>query len=168
VRVPVEEVTLTARFKVDLVDVDEAVISEIHRLFAEYREIVNELLELTISNHITSFTKLYYTKYHELRKRHLMLPSQYIVTACRHAASIYKPFIERKKLGICKREKPAFKGRTLWLNKQLFKLDVESWKVSIAIREIRWFTLKWITLKLLHGKYHNKFKGMKPSEAHWC
>ena len=29
---PVEEIILTARFKVDLVDVDEATISEIHRL----------------------------------------------------------------------------------------------------------------------------------------
>ena len=165
---PVEEITLTAKFKVDLTDVDEGAISEIYRLFDEYREIVNELIDFATSNNITSFMRLCYAKYRELRQRYPTLPSQYIVTACRHAASIYKSFIERKKLGICKREKPAFKGRTLWLNKQLFKLDVESWKVSIAIREIRWFTLKWITLKLLHGKYHNKFKGMKPGEAHWC
>jgi len=162
---PVEKITLTAKFKVDLADVDESAISEIYRLFDEYREIVNELIDFATSNNITSFMRLCYAKYRELRQRYPTLPSQYIVTACRHAASIYKSFIERKKLGICKRDKPAFKGRTLWLNKQLFKLDVESWKVSIAIREIRWFTLKWITLKLFHGKYHDKFKGMKPGEA---
>jgi len=34
--VPVERVTLTARLKADLVDVDEAVISGIHRLLEEY------------------------------------------------------------------------------------------------------------------------------------
>jgi hypothetical protein len=35
---PVEEIKLTASFKIDLVDVDEAAISEIHRLFKEYQE----------------------------------------------------------------------------------------------------------------------------------
>jgi len=52
---PVEEIILTARFKVDLVDVDEATISEIHRLFKEYRRIVNELIEHVHSHEITSF-----------------------------------------------------------------------------------------------------------------
>jgi hypothetical protein len=57
---PVEEILLTARFKVDLADVDEATISEIHRLFAEY---------------------------HELRQKNSILPSHYIYTAGRPPAS---------------------------------------------------------------------------------
>jgi len=98
VRMPVEEVMLTARFKADLVDVDEAVISEIRRLFAEYREIVNELLELVVSNHIMSFVELYHAKYRELRQRYSTLPSHYIVNACRHAG-IYKSFIKKRGAG---------------------------------------------------------------------
>ena len=117
VRMPVEEVMLTARFKVDLVDVDEAVISEIYRLSEEYREIVNELLELAVSNHITSFVELYHAKYRELWQRCPTLPSHYVVNACRHAASIYKSFIKRRELGMCEKEKPMFKRWVIWLDK---------------------------------------------------
>ena len=55
-----EKIALTARFKVDLADVEEAVISEIYHLFKEYKEIVNELVEFAMSKHITSFMELYY------------------------------------------------------------------------------------------------------------
>ena len=96
---PVEEIKLTARFKVNLVDVDKAAISEIHRLFKEYQRIVNELIEYAHSHGITSFISLYHAKYRELRQRHPTLPSHYIVTACRYAASIYESFIELKKMG---------------------------------------------------------------------
>jgi len=89
---PVEEVTLTTRFKVDLTDVDEAVISEIQRLFAEYQEIVNELIKFATSKHITSFVELHHAKYRELRQRYPILPGRYIITACRHATRIYKSF----------------------------------------------------------------------------
>ena len=157
---PVEEITLTAKFKVDLVDVDEAVIPEIYRLFKEYWEIVNELLSLAVDKHITSFIGLYHAKYRELRQRYPTLPSKYIVTACRHAASIYKSFMELKKLGICEKDSPTFKGRVIWLHKDLFRLDVENWRVSIAVHNG-----KWITLKLLHRRYHEKFKRMEMGEA---
>jgi len=157
---PVEEVTLTTKFKVDLTDVDESMISEIYRLFEEYREIVNELIEYAHSHGITSPRLLWYAKYRELRRKYSILPSHYIYTACRHAASIYKSFIELKKLGMCEKDRPTFKRRTIWLDKQLFKLDAEGWKVSIAVHNGR-----WITLRLLHGKYHEKFKGMEVGEA---
>jgi putative transposase len=157
---PVEEITLAARFKVDLTDVDEAAISEIYRLFAEYRGIVNELIEYAHSHGITSFFSLRHAKYRELRQRYPTLPSHYIDTACRHAASIYKSFIELKKMGICEKEKPVFKRWTIWLDRQLFKLDVEGWRASIAVHGG-----KWVALRLLHGKYHDKFKDIKPGEA---
>jgi putative transposase len=157
---PVEEITLTARFKVDLMDVDEAAISEIRHLFAEYRRIVNELIEHVHSHRTTSFISLHRAKYRELRQRHPTLPSHYIDAACRHAASIYESFIEMKKMGMCDKEKPIFKGQTIWLDNHLFKLDVEGWRASIAVHGG-----KWVALKLLHGKYHDKFKNMKLDEA---
>jgi len=157
---PVEEIRLTAKFKVDFTDADEATISEIHRLFKEYQRIVNELIEYAHSHGITSSMRLWYAKYRELRQRHPTLPSHYINTACRLAASIYESFIELKKLGMCEKEKPVFKRWTIWLDDHLFKLDVEGWKVSMAVHGGR-----WITLKLLYGKYHERFKGMELREA---
>ena len=157
---PVEEIKLTASFRVDLTDVDEAAISEIRHLFAEYRRIVNELIEHAHSHRTTSFISLHHAKYHELRQRYPTLPSHYIDTACRHAASIYKSFLELKKMGVCEKEKPVFKRWAIWLDKQLFKLDIEGWRASIAVHGGR-----WITLRLLHGKYHDKFRDMKLGEA---
>jgi len=157
---PVEKIKLTAKFKVDLTDADEAAISEIHRLFKEYRRIMNELIEYAHSHKVTSFISLYHAKYRELRQRYPTLPSRYIVTACRYASSVYKSFVEMKKLGMCEKEKPAFKGQVIWLHKKLFRLDVESWRASIAVHGGR-----WVTLRLLHGKYHERFKGMALGEA---
>jgi putative transposase len=157
---PVEEIRLTVKFKVDFTDVDEAAISEIYRLFAEYQGIVNELIEYAHAHKVTSFISLHHAKYRELRQRYPTLPSHYIDTACRHAASIYKSFIELKKMGVCEKEKPVFKRWTIWLDRQLFKLDVEGWRASIAVHGGR-----WVTLRLLHGRYHDRFKNMKPGEA---
>ncbi|MCL7394421.1 MAG: RNA-guided endonuclease TnpB family protein, partial [Thaumarchaeota archaeon] len=157
---PMEEIKLAASFKIDLADVDEATISEIYHLFTEYQGIVNELIEHAHAHKVTSFISLYHAKCRELRQRHPTLPSHYIVTACRYAASIYESFIELKKMGMCEKEKPIFKGRTIWLDGHLFKLDTENWRASIAVHGRR-----WVVLRLLHGKYHDKFKDMKPGEA---
>jgi putative transposase len=116
---PVEEIKLTASFRVDLTDVDEAAISEIYCLFKEYRGIVNELIKYAHSHRTTSFITLYHVKYRELRQRHPTLPSHYIFTACRLAASIYESFIELKKMGMCERERPIFKGWTILLDQAI-------------------------------------------------
>jgi putative transposase len=157
---PLEEIRLTAKFKGGFTDADEATISEIHRLFKEYRKIVNELIEYAHSHGITSFISLHRAKYRELRQRHPTLPSHYIFTACRYASSVYESFVEMKELGMCEKERPIFKGRAIWLDSTLFKLDIEGWRVSIIVHGGR-----WVTLRLLHGRYHDKFKGMKPGEA---
>ena len=157
---PVEEIKLIASFRVDLVDVDETTISKIYHLFKEYRRIVNELIEYAHPHRTTSFISLHRVKYRELRQRYPTLPSHYIDTACRHAASIYKSFIELKKMGVCEKEKPVFKRWTIWLDRQLFKLDVEGWRVSIAVHGGR-----WVALRLLHGRYHDKFKSMSLGKA---
>ena len=160
---PVEKITLTASFKVDLTDVDEATISEIYRLFDEYREIVNELIEYAHLHKIINHIRLCHAKYHELRQKHPTLPSHYIVTACHHAASINLSFIKLKKLGIHKKNRkkiPTFRKRMILLDDHLFRLDTENWKASIAL-----YNRRRITLKLLHGRHHDKFKGMKPGES---
>jgi len=157
---PVEEVTLAASFKVDLTDVDESAISEIYRLFDEYEEIVNELLSLAVDKHTTNFVKLYHVKYRELRQRYPTLPSHYIFTACRYAASIYKSFTKLKRIGMCEMDRPTFKGRAIWLDDHLFRLDAESWRALIAVHGG-----KWVTLRLLHGEYHERFRGMEHGEA---
>jgi putative transposase len=41
----------------------------------------------------------------------------------------------------------------------LFKLDTENWRASITVHKGR------IILKLLHGRYHDRFKEMRPTEA---
>jgi putative transposase len=65
-----------------------------------------------------------------------------------------------KKMGMCDKEKPIFKGQTIWLDNHLFKLDVEGWRASIAVHGG-----KWVVLRLLHGRYHEKFKDMRLGEA---
>jgi putative transposase len=109
---------------------------------------VNELIEYTHSHGITSHIRLWYAKYHELQQKNSILPSHYIYTACRQAASVYKSFIELRKLGMCEEGKLVFKGRTIWLDNELFKLDAESWSFLIVVHGGR-----WITLRLLHGSY---------------
>jgi putative transposase len=61
---------------------------------------------------------------------------------------------------MCKKERPVFRGRAIWLDNKLFKLDAESWKASIMLHGER-----WVTLRLLHGRYHEKFREMGFSEA---
>lgn len=48
VRMPVDGIPLTASFKVDLADIDEATISEICRLFAECEESWMSLLSMLV------------------------------------------------------------------------------------------------------------------------
>jgi hypothetical protein len=38
---------------------------------------------------------------------------------------------------MCKKERPMFRGRAIWLDNHPFKLDAESWRVSIAVHEGR-------------------------------
>jgi len=45
------------------------------------------------------------------------------------------------------------------LDDHMFSLDLESWEASIATQNGR------IRLRLLHGTYHEKFRGMKAGEA---
>ncbi len=146
-----ETVKLTARFKLDG-KIDEG-------LFGTYKGIVNELLDYAYSKGITSFKRLKSEKYHELRQKYPKLPSHYIYTACQIACSIYKSFRKLKRRGRTKSEKPRFKKDVIMLDDHLFKLDLEKWMVKISTSDGR------VNFKLLHGKYHEKFRVWKVGQA---
>jgi len=146
-----ETVKLTARFKLDG-KVDES-------LFETYRRIVNELLDYAHSKGITSFKRLKSEKYYELRKKYPKLPSHYIYTACQMACSIYKSFRKLKRKGKVKNDKPLFRKDVIMLDDHLFKLNLNEWIVNISAPCGR------VKLKLLHGKYHEKFKNWKIGQA---
>jgi putative transposase len=148
---PSETVKLTASFKLD------GSITE--SLFSTYREVLGQLLDHAWAKGVTSFKRLKAEKYHELRVKYPSLPSHYIYTACQMACSIYRSFRKLKRKGKAKAEKPTFKKRVIMLDDHLLSLDLVGWEASIAIGEGR------ITLKLLHGTYHEKFKGMKIGQA---
>jgi hypothetical protein len=46
------------------------------------------------------------------------------------------------------------------LGNKLFKLDAENWRASITVHGGG-----WVTLRLLHGRYHEQFKNMRLGEA---
>ena len=146
-----ETVKLTARFKLNG-EVDES-------LFEMYKRIVNELLDYAHSKGITSFKRLKAEKYRELRQRYSKLPSHYIYTACQMACSIYKSFRKLKRKGKAKSDKPMFKKNVIMLDDHLFKLDLENWVARISTPDGR------IEFKILHGKYHEKFRDWKVGQA---
>jgi len=146
-----QTVRLTASFKVSG-PVPEG-------LFSTYQEILTGLLEYAVGKGITSFKRLKAGKYQELREKYLDLPSHYLYTACQMACSVYKSFRKLKRRGLVKTEKPTFKRQVVMLDDHLFSLDPESWEASIATEKGR------VGLKLLHGTYHEKFRGMKVGQA---
>jgi putative transposase len=150
-KVSLESAKLTASFKLDgLIPMG---------LFSTYREVLNHLLDYASGKGLTSFKRLKAEKYHELRVKYPSLPSHYIYTACQMTCSIYRSFRKHKRKSKAKAEKPTFKKQVIMLDDHLFSLDLEGWEASIATGEGR------ITLKLLHGTYHEKFKGMKVGQA---
>jgi putative transposase len=151
-KMPSEVVRLTASFRLDGQPVPES-------LFSRYGEILNQLLDYAWTKGITSFKRLKAEKYHEFRVKYPSVPSHYIYTACQMACSIYKSFRKLKRRGLTKSEKPTFKKQVIMLDDLLFSLDLEDWEASIATENGR------VRVKLLHGTYHDKFKGMKIGEA---
>ena len=75
------------------------------------------------------------------------------------ACSIYKSFRKLKRRGKAKGDKPVFKRDVVMLDDHLFSLNLEKWDISIATLNER------VKLKLLHGKYHEKFKDWRIGQA---
>lgn len=145
-----ETVKLTASFKLD---------RDIPNIFSLYKRIINELLDYASSRNVSSFKMLKKEKYYELRQKYSDLLSHYIYTACQIACPIYKSFRKLKRKSKTKGEKPVFKRDVIMLDDHLFSPNLEGWTVSIAIPNGR------IKLKLLRGKYHEKFKDWRIGQA---
>ncbi|MBS7251215.1 MAG: hypothetical protein KIH08_11615 [Candidatus Freyarchaeota archaeon] len=145
---PSERIRLTANFK--LADGNPP---EVSCLMDKYSEMVNELLEYAQSKGITSFKRLKAEKCHELRAENPELPSHYIYTACQMASWTYKSFRKLKRRGKAHGDRPLFKKGVVMLDDHLFTLNLEKWEASIATSKGR------ISVKLMHGTYHEKFKG---------
>jgi len=128
---------------------------EIALPFRLYRRMVNELLDYAHSRGVTSFKRLKSERYRELRQVYSELPSHYVYTACQMACSIYKSFRKLRRRGRIRREKPEFKKNVIMLDDHLFTIDLGGWKASIATPNGR------VEVKLLHGTYHEKFRGMR-------
>ena len=145
-----ETIRLTARFKLNG-EVDES-------LFEVFRAIVNGLLSYAHSRGITSFKRLKAEKYHELRQKYPNLPSHYIYTACQMACSIYKSFRKLTRKGKAKGN-PQFRKDVIMLDDHLFRLDLEDWTIRLSTQNGR------IKLRILHDKYHEKFRDWKVCQA---
>jgi len=134
---------------------------ELDRLFEEYRQIVNELLQTCTEKGITSLSRLHREKYHELRKKYPHLNSMYLSDAMRMALAIYNNFKKRQKRRKTKVDKPAFKKNAILLHRRLFKLDLNSWRFKLTIGKG-----KRVEANLYHSPYHLKFRNMKQREAY--
>ena len=145
-----EAVKLTACFKID---------GEVPDMFNLYKQLVNGLLNYAFLRNITSFKRLKAEKYFEMRGKYPNLPSHYVYTACQMTCSIYKSFRKLKRKGKAKGDKPVFRKDVIMLDDILFTLKLDDWVVSIATPNGR------VKLKLLHGKYHEKFKYWKIGQA---
>lgn len=145
------KVKLTGSFKLDG-EIDES-------LFETYKTIVNELLDYAHSKGITSFKRLKADKYYEMREKYPELPSHYIYTACQMAGSIHKSFRKLERRRKVKADKPEMRKDVIMLDDHLFRLNLEEWTVRISTPEGRQ------EFKLLHGEYHEKFRGWKVGQA---
>ena len=75
------------------------------------------------------------------------------------ACSIYKSFRKLKRKGKVKSDKPQFRKDVIMLDDHLLKLEMEKWTVRLSTPKGR------IELKLLHGKYREKFKDWRIGQA---
>jgi putative transposase len=151
-----EQVIITGSFKLKIPE-----NPELDQLFEEYREMVNELLQVCAEKGITSLGRLHREKYHELREKHPDLHSKYISGAMRMALNIYGSFRKRQRRGKTKVDRPVFRKSSILLHKKLFKLDLSGWRFRLTIGEG-----KRIETDLYHSPYHLKFRDMRQREAY--
>ncbi|HWQ18120.1 MAG TPA: transposase [Sulfolobales archaeon] len=112
-----------------------------------YGKLVEELVDYGFSHRIKSFTGLKKHKYHELRGRYPQLPSHYIHTACQDASTRITSFLELKKAGLAKSEKPVVKKISVWLDDHLWK--------PLGHTAIKVFTHRgWINIELQPHKQY--------------
>ncbi len=123
---------------------------------------VQDLLDYAVDSRVTSFYRLKAGKYRELRDKHPGLPSHYVYTACQAATSVYRSFRRLKRRGRVKRSRPEFRGSSVMLDDILFRLDLGRWEVWLATPKGR------LRFRLLHGRYHERFRLARPGWSAWA
>jgi len=83
--------------------------------------------------------------YNEMRRRYPSLPSNYVVTACRHAAMRVKSFLAAKRRGRSYTDKPQIKRVAVRLSKELWKSEGRT-AVRVATER------GWVTIGLRSHK----------------
>jgi len=68
---------------------------------------LKELVDFAYANGVASYVKLISLKYREMRRKYLNLPSMYVVTACRDAATRVKSFLTAKRRGRARTDRPT-------------------------------------------------------------
>jgi len=118
-------------------------LAEVER---EYAQMLRELVDFAYANGIKSYVKLHAAKYREMRNKHPDLPSHYIVTAGRDAATRVKSFLAKKREGRAYTDKPQVKRVAVWLDAQLWKPEGRT-AVRVATKR------GWVAIELRPHKH---------------
>ncbi|WP_169791808.1 hypothetical protein [Thermococcus celericrescens] len=91
----------------------------IKEIYDEYSEILTFLTNYAVENKVKSHLKLRKIFYKKLKEEH-NLPTHYYYTVCQDAVTRAKSFLELKKKGKAKTEKPVIRNVSLWLDDVLW------------------------------------------------
>ena len=87
----------------------------IKEVYDEYSEILEFLTNYAVENRVKSHLKLRKLFYEQLKEEH-DLPTHYYYTVCQDATTRARSFLELKKKGRGKTEKPEIRNVSLWLD----------------------------------------------------
>ncbi|MCO6042215.1 RNA-guided endonuclease InsQ/TnpB family protein [Thermococcus alcaliphilus] len=91
----------------------------IKEVYAEYSRILESLTEYAVESRVRSHLKLRKLFYEKLKEEY-DLPTHYYYTVCQDAVTRAKSFLELKKKGKTRTEKPVIKRVSLWLDDTLW------------------------------------------------
>lgn len=91
----------------------------IKEVYDEYSEILEFLTNYAVENRVKGHLKLRKLFYGELKKEH-DLPTHYYYTVCQDATTRARSFLELKKKGRARTEKPEIRNVSLWLDDVLW------------------------------------------------
>ncbi|WP_456423090.1 RNA-guided endonuclease InsQ/TnpB family protein [Thermococcus sp.] len=91
----------------------------IREVYDDYSEILGFLTDYAVENRVKSHLKLRKLFYEKLKEEH-NLPTHYYYTVCQDAVTRAKSFLELKKKGKAKTEKPVIRNVSLWLDDVLW------------------------------------------------
>ncbi len=91
----------------------------VKEVYDEYSEILEFLANYAVENRVKSYLKLRKLFYKKLKEEH-DLPTHYYYTVCQDATTRARSFLELKKKGRARTEKPEIRNVSLWLDDVLW------------------------------------------------